>query len=53
MVADAATPRSASISAPSYFYDGQGFMVPKTLGVTIRQELNGATVCVQPGTTTE
>ena len=35
------------------FYDGQGFMVPKSLGVTSAFELDGATVCVQPGTTTE
>ncbi|MCB9947343.1 MAG: amino acid ABC transporter substrate-binding protein [Rhodospirillaceae bacterium] len=35
------------------FYDGQGFMVPKELGVTSAMELNGAAVCVQPGTTTE
>ena len=39
--------------APTTFYDGQGFMVPKSLGVTHATELNGATVCVQPGTTTE
>lgn len=35
------------------FYDGQGFMVPKKLGVKSAKELGGATVCVQPGTTTE
>jgi general L-amino acid transport system substrate-binding protein len=35
------------------FYDGQGFMVPKKLGVKSAKELDGATVCVQPGTTTE
>ncbi len=35
------------------FYDGQGFMVPKELGVTSARELDGAEVCVQPGTTTE
>jgi len=35
------------------FYDGQGFMVKKSLGVTSAKELNGATICVQPGTTTE
>jgi len=35
------------------FYDGQGFMVKKTLGVSSAKELDGATVCVQPGTTTE
>ncbi len=35
------------------FYDGQGFMVPKSLGVKSAKELKGATVCVQSGTTTE
>ena len=35
------------------YYDGQGFMVNKKLGVKSAEELNGATVCVQPGTTTE
>ncbi|MCO5118197.1 MAG: amino acid ABC transporter substrate-binding protein [Burkholderiaceae bacterium] len=35
------------------FYDGQGFMVPKSIGVTSARELDGATVCVLPGTTTE
>jgi general L-amino acid transport system substrate-binding protein len=35
------------------FYDGQGFMVPKSLGVKSARELNGAEVCVQTGTTTE
>lgn len=35
------------------FYDGQGFMVAKKLGVKAAKDLNGATVCVQPGTTTE
>jgi general L-amino acid transport system substrate-binding protein len=39
--------------APIVFYDGQGFMVPKKLNVKSARELNGATVCVQPGTTTE
>jgi general L-amino acid transport system substrate-binding protein len=39
--------------APVVFYDGQGFMVPKKLGVKSTKELNGATICVQPGTTTE
>jgi general L-amino acid transport system substrate-binding protein len=37
---------------PNY-YDGQGFLVPKKLGVTSAKELDGATVCVLPGTTTE
>jgi len=35
------------------YYDGQGFMVPKKLGVKSALELNGATICVLPGTTTE
>lgn len=35
------------------YYDGQGFMVPKALGVTSAHELDGATVCIQTGTTTE
>ena len=35
------------------FYDGQGFMVNKKLGVKSAKELEGATVCVLPGTTTE
>ncbi len=35
------------------YYDGQGFMVPKALGVTSAKDLDGATVCVQTGTTTE
>ncbi len=35
------------------YYDGQGFMVPKSLGVSSAKELDGATVCVQTGTTTE
>ena len=39
--------------APVVFYDGQGFMVPKKLGLKSAKELNGATICVQPGTTTE
>ena len=35
------------------YYDGQGFMVSKDLGVTSAKELDGATICVQTGTTTE
>jgi general L-amino acid transport system substrate-binding protein len=35
------------------YYDGQGFMVPKELGVQSALELDGASICVQPGTTTE
>jgi len=39
--------------APVTYYDGQGFMVAKKLGVKSAKELDGATVCVQTGTTTE
>ena len=35
------------------YYDGQGFLVRKDLGVATARELDGATVCVQTGTTTE
>jgi len=35
------------------YYDGQGFLIPKALGVSSATELDGATVCVEPGTTTE
>ncbi|MGR3540387.1 MAG: transporter substrate-binding domain-containing protein, partial [Hasllibacter sp.] len=35
------------------YYDGQGFMVPADLGVTSALDLDGATVCIQTGTTTE
>jgi general L-amino acid transport system substrate-binding protein len=35
------------------YYDGQGFLVPKKLGVKSAKQLGGATVCVLPGTTTE
>lgn len=35
------------------YYDGQGFMVPASLGVSSALELDGATVCIQTGTTTE
>ncbi|MGR3465937.1 amino acid ABC transporter substrate-binding protein [Limimaricola sp.] len=35
------------------YYDGQGFMVPRDLGVASALELDGATVCIQTGTTTE
>ena len=39
--------------APTMFYDGQGFMVPKDLGVSDLDGLRDASVCVQQGTTTE
>lgn len=35
------------------YYDGQGFMVTKSLGVKSALELDGAAVCIQAGTTTE
>ena len=35
------------------YYDGQGFMVKKSLGVKSALELDGASICVQAGTTTE
>lgn len=35
------------------YYDGQGFMVPAELGVSSAKDLDGATVCIQTGTTTE
>ena len=39
--------------AQTMFYDGQGFMVPNSGGVSSISELEGATICVQQGTTTE
>jgi general L-amino acid transport system substrate-binding protein len=35
------------------FHDGYALLVPRRLNVTSGRQLNGATVCVQPGTTTE
>ncbi len=35
------------------YYDGQGFLVSKDLGVDSALELDGASVCIQSGTTTE
>jgi general L-amino acid transport system substrate-binding protein len=35
------------------YYDGQGFMIRKDMGVSSAKELDGATVCIQTGTTTE
>jgi len=35
------------------YYDGQGFMVNKNLGIESATELDGASVCIQTGTTTE
>ena len=39
--------------AQTMFYDGQGFLVNKNLGVSSAYELDGASVCVTQGTTTE
>jgi general L-amino acid transport system substrate-binding protein len=35
------------------YYDGTGFLVKKAMGVKSAKELDGATICVQPGTSTE
>ncbi|MEM7071376.1 MAG: amino acid ABC transporter substrate-binding protein [Pseudomonadota bacterium] len=35
------------------YYDGQGFIVPNNLGIKSATELDGASVCIQTGTTTE
>ncbi len=42
-----------SVFAGTLFYDGQGFMIRKDAGINSATELNGASICVQPGTTTE
>lgn len=39
--------------AVTTFYDGQGFMVPKDLGVTDVAQLDGADLCVPPGSNSE
>ena len=39
-----------AVFAAINYYDGQGFMVPKKLGVKSAKQLNGATVCLQSGT---
>jgi len=39
--------------APTTFYDGQGIMVHKDSGIATLQDLAGASICVQIGTTTE
>ena len=39
--------------APTTFYDGQGFLVRADAGYASALDLDGATICVQPGTTTE
>ena len=38
---------------PTTYYDGQGFIIRKSKGVKSAKELDGATVCIQTGTTTE
>lgn len=65
LVADGAHMASRSITATgtrdadpgmafvaTTFYDGQGFLVPKSLGVESASDLNGATVCAEDGSTT-
>jgi general L-amino acid transport system substrate-binding protein len=37
----------------TYWYDGTGFIVPKKLNVKSVKDLDGATICMQPGTTNE
>lgn len=41
------------IHAGINFYDGQGFLVPKKLGVKSAKDLNGASICLQTGTSNE
>jgi general L-amino acid transport system substrate-binding protein len=48
--------RDASLGllyAGVYFYDGQGFLVAKSVGVKSARELEGASVCTASGTTSE
>jgi general L-amino acid transport system substrate-binding protein len=48
--------RDASLGlnfAGTNYYDGQGFLVSKSLGVDNADQLDGATICIQAGTTTE
>ena len=44
---------SASPSSASNYYDGQGFIGRTALGISSATELDGASVCIQTGTTTE
>lgn len=39
--------------APITFYDGQGMLVPQASGIKTLADLNGKTICVQAGTTSE
>ena len=41
------------IFAGANYYSGQGFLVRRSLGVGSIKELNGASICVPPGSTTE
>ncbi|MFT5608172.1 MAG: general L-amino acid transport system substrate-binding protein [Parvicella sp.] len=38
---------------PVNYYDGQGFLIRKAMGVNSAKDLDGASVCIQTGTTTE
>ncbi|WP_420373549.1 amino acid ABC transporter substrate-binding protein [Pollutimonas sp. H1-120] len=42
-----------AMAAGINFYDGQGFLVPKSLGVKSAKDLDGASVCMQTGTSNE
>jgi general L-amino acid transport system substrate-binding protein len=44
---------SWGLFAPTTFYDGQGIMVRKADNISTLEDLAGATICVQTGTTTE
>jgi general L-amino acid transport system substrate-binding protein len=44
---------SWGLFAPTTFYDGQAMMVHSEVGATTLEDLAGATICVQSGTTTE
>jgi general L-amino acid transport system substrate-binding protein len=44
---------SWGLFAPTTFYDGQGMMVRSADGIATLEDLEGATICVQTGTTTE
>ena len=44
---------SWGLFAPTTFYDGQAVMIRSSVGATSFEELDGATICVQSGTTTE
>ena len=44
---------SGIVFAGVTYYDGQAFLVPKSRNLQSALELDGSTVCVQPGTTTE